>query len=138
VGNRSPLTLDKYGAKHLDLKAYELCVMREPIGQDLEKGVYNDGKVASIELQVTEFAADDPEGRDAVRDAFSNMVAALSSIFGEPSARKPGSSPEVRWTGPVNTLRLIDLAITVQMELSTNISLAEHDEIIELEEQGLL
>lgn len=40
VGNNSMLMLDKDRVKTLDLKAYELCVTRDPIGQDLARGVY--------------------------------------------------------------------------------------------------
>lgn len=96
------------------------------------------GNATSIELQVTGFSDRDPESSDAVHDAFSRMAAALSSTLGEAAARKPGASPEIRWAGAGSTLRLVDRSIVVQLELILNSALAEHDEIVELEERGLL
>ncbi|MBF6332781.1 DUF6301 family protein [Nocardia transvalensis] len=96
------------------------------------------GHAEDIDLRVTGFATDDSDGRAQVRDAFTRMVAALTSSLGEPTLRKPGKAPEVRWAGTTTTLRLVQLSASVKLHLVTNAALASHDETVELEEQGLL
>ncbi|MFI6997691.1 DUF6301 family protein [Nocardia sp. NPDC050175] len=94
-----------------------------------------DGQVGEIEVQV---ASDDEAEPGQTRDAFAGMVAALSGAFGEPTARIPGAVPEIRWAGAETTLVLRDPGTTLELFLMANSWLADHDETVDLEEQGLL
>jgi hypothetical protein len=98
-----------------------------------------DGQAGEILVQVTDFAAaDDAAGRAQTRDAFARMVAALTGALGEPTARIPGEVPEIRWAGADTTLVLRDPSAAVELFLMANPWLADHDKVIDLEEQGLL
>ncbi|KZM75407.1 DUF6301 family protein [Nocardia terpenica] len=97
-----------------------------------------DGAVEGIELRVTDYATDDPHGREQVRDAFAGMAVALSASFGEPSARKPGESAEIRWAGPDTTVQLTRLGNSVRLRLAANDYLRALDRAVELEAEGLL
>ncbi|ATL67398.1 DUF6301 family protein [Nocardia terpenica] len=96
------------------------------------------GAVESIELRVTDYATDDPRGREQVRDAFAGMAVALGASFGEPSARKPGESAEIRWAGPDTTVQLIRVGNSVRLHLVANDYLRDRDRAVELEAEGLL
>ncbi|UAK33167.1 DUF6301 family protein [Nocardia asteroides] len=93
------------------------------------------GSIADIKLRVTDFAPNDAEGQARSRDAFVAMVAALTGALGEPTARIPGPTAEVRWAGPEATLVLEDLGRSVQLSLVANYWLKLHDQAVELEGQ---
>ncbi len=107
-------------------------------GLDRGKVLGADGRAEEIWLAVSDFAGDDDTDRDRVRDTFVRMTVALTNTLGAPTLQKPGSTPEVRWAGDTTTLRLLDLAISVELALLTNSYLAEHDRIVEMEDEGLL
>lgn len=96
------------------------------------------GRAADIRVQVTSYAERDSAGTTCVLDTFAAYTAALICAFGEPTARIPGKYPEIRWAGAQTTLRLIALSRTVSLHLMTNEGLACHDEIVRLQEQGLI
>ncbi|MQY08874.1 DUF6301 family protein [Actinomadura macrotermitis] len=98
----------------------------------------NAGRVQVMELPVTGFASQDDAGRDALNDTFARMTAALTAAFGAPTAKLPGTCSEIRWAGPEATLRLIAGSVRINLALATNGWLANNDEAIELERQGLL
>ncbi|WP_433523849.1 DUF6301 family protein [Nocardia pseudovaccinii] len=99
-----------------------------------------DGVAESIKLKVTDSASEDASGRAMVRDAFARMTDAITGALGEPTARIPGETAEIRWAFPETTLRLknLSLAHTVQLMYQTNASLAAFDRSIEFEQQGLI
>ncbi|MFQ6329641.1 DUF6301 family protein [Nocardia sp. CWNU-33] len=97
-----------------------------------------DGVVESIKLMVTDSASEDAAGRALVRDAFVSMADTITGAFGEPTARIPGDVAQIRWAFPETTLRLKNLAHTVQLTYQTNASLAALDRSIEFERQGLV
>ncbi|MGY4103829.1 DUF6301 family protein [Nocardia sp. R16R-3T] len=99
-----------------------------------------DGVAESIELMVTGSAREDATGRAMVRDAFVRMAEAITGALGEPTARIPGETAEIRWASPETTLLLknLSLAHTVQLTYQTNASLAAFDRSIEFERQGLI
>ncbi|WP_330251619.1 DUF6301 family protein [Nocardia sp. NBC_00565] len=98
-----------------------------------------DGVAESIKLMVTDSASEDATGRAMVRDALVRMTDTITGALGEPTARMPGESAEIRWAFPETTLRLknLSLAHTVQLTYQTNASLAALDRSIEFEQQGL-
>ncbi|MFC9993659.1 DUF6301 family protein [Nocardia sp. NPDC127526] len=96
------------------------------------------GRAAEISVQVTSYAEEDAAGRARIVDAFAGYTAALTDAFGAPSARIPGKYPEIRWVHGETTLRLIALSVAVDLGLMTNEGLARHDEIVRLQEQGLI
>ncbi|MFQ6397086.1 DUF6301 family protein [Nocardia sp. KC 131] len=95
------------------------------------------GEAESIELMVTDSASEDAPGRAMVRDAFVRMADAITGALGEPTARIPGEFAQIRWAFPKTTLRLKNLAHTVQLTYQTNASLAALDRSIEFEKQDL-
>ncbi|MEV4125014.1 DUF6301 family protein [Nocardia sp. NPDC049707] len=99
-----------------------------------------DGVAESIKLKVTDSASEDATGRAMVRDAFVRMTEAITGALGEPTARIPGETAEIRWAFPEATLLLknLSLAHTVQLMYQTNASLAAFDRSIEFEQQGLM
>lgn len=97
-----------------------------------------DGTAVELTLQVTDFADKDQAGRAQTLDTFVRMTNALTGALGEPTARIPGESAEVRWAGADATIVLSDLDITVQLALVANSRLAAHDRTIDLQEQGLI
>ncbi|MEV0252274.1 DUF6301 family protein [Nocardia sp. NPDC050712] len=97
----------------------------------------NGGRVQVMELAVTGFAPKDEAGQDAVNDAFARMTAALTTALGAPTAKLPEAT-EIRWAGPEATLRLLGGPVRINLAVATNGWLANNDEAIELERQGLL
>jgi hypothetical protein len=60
--------------------------------------VYGRENVEQIAVRVTEKVnPDSPEGQEFIQDAFVDVVAAVSAVFGEPSRRVPGYYPRVHW-----------------------------------------
>ncbi|MFF0494599.1 DUF6301 family protein [Nocardia sp. NPDC004068] len=92
------------------------------------------GNVQGIEVQVTDYA----QRQEQVRDAFADMTGALSVALGNPTARMPGESAEVRWADGEDTVQLMVVANTLQMHLARNSYLAARDRAIELEKEGLM
>ncbi|PXX66596.1 hypothetical protein DFR70_103345 [Nocardia tenerifensis] len=92
-----------------------------------------DGRADFITVEVTGGGRDESPGQSNTRDAFVRMSRALTAALGEPSTRKPGSSPEIRWAGPETTLVLQRLKTMIELTLFTNAKLALHDQAIELE-----
>ncbi|MGK8520576.1 DUF6301 family protein [Nocardia asteroides] len=94
-----------------------------------------EGRIVDIKVRVTDFASDDEEGLARSRDAFVSMVAALTGALGEPTARIPGATAEVRWAGRDTTLVIEDLGRSVQLSLVADYWLELHDQAVELERQ---
>ncbi|WP_406265605.1 DUF6301 family protein [Nocardia sp. NBC_00881] len=107
-------------------------------GMDSGEVIGRDGRAESIELALTSVASNDVDGRAQARDALARMAAVLTGALGEPTSRKPGRSPEIRWVGAEATLRLVGLSRSVQLCLTANSYLAKEDQAIELEERGLV
>jgi hypothetical protein len=94
-----------------------------------------DGRADYITVEVTGGGRDESAGQAQTRDAFVRMSAALTGALGDPTTRKPGKSPEIRWGGTETTLVLKKLKAAVDLTLLTNAKLALRDEAIELEGQ---
>ncbi|WP_202819121.1 DUF6301 family protein [Actinosynnema sp. ALI-1.44] len=97
-----------------------------------------DGLTEEVQLRVTDFVTEDAAGAARLRDAFAGMATALTGAFGDPTVRIPGKPAEVRWAGAGTTLVLANLVVSVELSLVTNSWLVSHDEMIEMERQGLL
>ncbi|MEV6562601.1 DUF6301 family protein [Nocardia sp. NPDC051756] len=95
-------------------------------------------QAVDLTLQVTDFVDSDPAGMAQTTDAFARMTSALTEGLGEPTARIPGESAEVRWAGAEATIVLRHLDITVQLALIANSRLAARDRTIDLQEKGLI
>ncbi|MET7768685.1 DUF6301 family protein [Nocardia sp. NPDC005366] len=97
-----------------------------------------DGTVVRIEVRLTDFAADDPEGHAWVAAAFDDTVEVLTGAIGTPDPSTPGVSEQARWIGPETTLVLRRSPVSVLLSWVTNTRLAADDRNIELEDQGSL
>ncbi|MRH92887.1 hypothetical protein GFY24_36645 [Nocardia sp. SYP-A9097] len=93
------------------------------------------GRPGMISTQITAYADD---GATCITDAFAGMAVALVNAIGEPTVRVPGKYPEIRWAGTQTTLVLKSLRVTLKLDLVTNAWLAAHDQIVDLEKQGLI
>ncbi|MFI9406461.1 DUF6301 family protein [Nocardia sp. NPDC052316] len=94
-----------------------------------------DGRADYITVEVTGDGRDTSPGQAQTRDAFVRMSAALTGALGEPTTRKPGTSPEIRWAGTETTLVLQKVKSAVELTLLTNAKLALRDQAVELEGQ---
>ncbi|WP_054815800.1 DUF6301 family protein [Nocardia arizonensis] len=97
-----------------------------------------DGRVVRIEVRLSDFAADTPEGHAWVAGIFDEAVATVAAAIGAPDDSRPDDGARVRWAGPEVTLMLQRTPVSVLLWWITNARLAADDRNIELEDQGLL
>jgi hypothetical protein len=60
---------------------------------------------------------DTPQGLAFSRDAFAQMVRAVTTAIGEPADRHPGEAPEVRWPASSGVLRVTQGELYVELAL---------------------
>ncbi|MFD7057890.1 DUF6301 family protein [Streptomyces sp. NPDC059906] len=87
-----------------------------------------------VRLRLTDYA----QKWDQAVDAFAGMAAALHTSLGEPTERRPGSSAAIHWAGSDTTLVLESTGDSVYLELVTNHRLHLDDELLRMDEEGLL
>ncbi|MFI1240355.1 DUF6301 family protein [Nocardia salmonicida] len=95
----------------------------------------DEGQIVDITLSITKGAADDAEGLAWSRDVFTRMAAALSTAFGDPTARIPGKIASLRWAGAANTLVLRNVEGSLELSLMDNTWLATEDKVAALDAQ---
>jgi hypothetical protein len=90
--------------------------------------------VERVRLRLTDYA-----GKwDQVLDAFTRMSAALHASLGEPTDRRPGTDAAIHWAGSDTTLVLECTGGSVYLELVTNRRLHLDEELLRMDEEGLL
>lgn len=90
--------------------------------------------VERVRLRLTDYAAEWAPSQDA----FARMAAALHTSLGAPTDRRPGSPAAVHWAGPETTLVLEHTGDSVYLELVTNKRLSLDEELLRMDEEGLL
>lgn len=91
-------------------------------------------RTLDITLEVSDVFGADPDDQLALRDAFARAAGAVGRALGEPSERRPGAAPEVRWRGDGGTVLVTTPAGAVQLQLAATGYL---DDMDEAEERGL-
>ncbi|MYQ78115.1 hypothetical protein GTW64_13465 [Streptomyces sp. SID4923] len=90
--------------------------------------------VERVRLRLTEYAV----GWAPSLDAFVRMAAALEASLGAPTERRPGAPAAMRWAGPDTTLVLENVGDSVYLELVTNTRLSLDEDMLRMDEEGLL
>jgi hypothetical protein len=85
------------------------------------------GHVERLHVAVGTPVAESAEGAAWLQDVFAAGVAAATEALGEPTTRRPGRFPEVRWRGPAATLGLTRMSVQVDAFLATNAYLDDFD-----------
>ncbi|GAB3160512.1 hypothetical protein GCM10027290_66640 [Micromonospora sonneratiae] len=77
------------------------------------------GEAATIfSVMVTSGAVgESPDATAFRRDAFVAAVQAVGTVLGEPTDRRPGDRPEVRWLAPSGIIRVRDGGVFVELAL---------------------
>ncbi|MFJ6431451.1 DUF6301 family protein [Streptomyces sp. NPDC091416] len=90
--------------------------------------------VERVRLRLTDYAAEWAPSQDA----FARMATALHTSLGAPTDRRPGSPAAVHWAAPDTTLVLEHTGDAVYLELVTNKRLSLDEELLRMDEEGLL
>lgn len=98
------------------------------------RGRAQEEMVERVRLRLTEYAVNWAPSQDA----FARMAAALETSLGAPTERRPGSPAAVHWEGPDTTLVLENVGDSVYLELVTNKRLSLDEELLRMDEEGLL
>ncbi|MFE3448675.1 DUF6301 family protein [Nonomuraea sp. NPDC059194] len=96
--------------------------------------VQDEKMVERVRLRLTDYAAEWAQ----TQDAFARMAAALRTSLGEPTDRKPGADAAIHWAGADTTLVLEHTGDSVYLELVTNKRLSLDEELLQMDEEGLL
>ncbi|MGI5223178.1 DUF6301 family protein [Nocardia sp. CA-290969] len=131
-----PSLADEFGWR-VEMSDTSWVMFESGFGMGSGKVLGRDGRANTIRVRITDFVDEGNRGRGQTRDAFARFTTVLSATLGDPSTRRPGEIPEVRWAGPDTTLLLRDLEVSVVLELVTNSSLALQDLAAELPDEGL-
>ncbi|WP_393059916.1 DUF6301 family protein [Streptomyces sp. LN549] len=94
----------------------------------------DEGMVERVRLRLTDYAAD----WALSQDAFARMAAALHTSLGAPTDRRPGAPAAVHWADPDTTLVLEHTGDAVYLELVTNKRLSLDEELLRMDEEGVL
>jgi hypothetical protein len=79
------------------------------------------GRVNIITMRISsKVDEDDAMGQLFLADVFADALVVATGIMGAPTARIPGSAPEVRWRGAESTLILEMLSICVELVWASN------------------
>jgi hypothetical protein len=105
-----------------------------PFGQGNAYLQVDGDHTVDLTLEVSDEFGPEADELLALRDAFARAAAAVGRALGEPTGRRPGGSPEVRWRGDSSTVLLGTPAGAVQLQLASNDYL---DDMDEAEERGL-
>ena len=62
-----------------------------------------------------------------LQDTFAGVVAAATRARGEPTQRRPGNNPEVRWRGEEATVGVKRVSVQVDIFLATNEFIDDYD-----------
>ena len=80
-----------------------------------------DGRVNKITMRISSKAGQgDPAGQLFLSDVFTDTAAVATEILGTPTARTPGSQPEIRWRGEESTPILKQLPLSVVLTWASN------------------
>ncbi|MFE9696460.1 DUF6301 family protein [Streptomyces sp. NPDC006270] len=122
-------------------------LMFRPQWEQLDTGFERDGYVSArrarvrdqtmverVRLRLTDYAGQ----WDQVLDAFAGMCAALHASLGAPTDRRPGADAAVHWAGCDTTLVLECAGGSVYLERVTNRRLHLDEELLRMDEEGLL
>lgn len=91
--------------------------------------------VERVRLRLTDYAAE----WALSQDAFARMAAALHTSWGAPTDRRPGAPASIHWAaGSDTTLVLEHTGDAVYLELVTNKRLSLDEELLRMDEEGLL
>ncbi|MFE3559420.1 DUF6301 family protein [Streptomyces sp. NPDC059193] len=96
--------------------------------------VQDETMVERVRLRLTDYAGQWAQ----VLDAFTRMAAALHTSLGEPTDRKPGADAAIHWAGSDTTLVLERAGGSVYLELVTNKRMSLDEELLRMDEEGLL
>ncbi|WSF29746.1 DUF6301 family protein [Streptomyces sp. NBC_00184] len=103
-------------------------------GSSRSRRAQDEGMVERVRLRLTDYAAE----WALSQDAFARMTAALHTSLGTPTDRRPGSPAAVHWAGSDTTLVLEHTGDSVYLELVTNKRLSLDEELLRMDEEGLL
>ncbi|WP_443065146.1 DUF6301 family protein [Streptomyces sp. NBC_01336] len=103
-------------------------------GSSRSRRAQDEGMVERVRLRLTDYAAE----WALSQDAFARMAAALHTSLGTPTDRRPGSPAAVHWAGSDTTLVLEHTGDSVYLELVTNKRLSLDEELLRMDEEGLL
>ncbi|MFD9541949.1 DUF6301 family protein [Streptomyces sp. NPDC060022] len=98
------------------------------------KRVQDEEMVERVRLRLTDYAAE----WAPPLDAFARMAAALHTSLGAPTDRRPGTDAALHWAGSDTTLVLEHAGDSVYLELVTNKRLSLDEELLRMDEEGLL
>lgn len=91
------------------------------LGSNAYRMTFDDGDVHTITMRISSKAGkDDAAGQLFLSDVFADTAAVATEIIGAPTARIPGSRPEVRWRGEESTLILKQLGVGVTLSWASN------------------
>ena len=78
-----------------------------------------DGAVQTVSVQVSDSAGQrTAEGRAFLRDAFAENVAALTDLLGEPTKRRLGDRPTVRWRDDDQTVSVLGFGNSILVTIA--------------------
>ncbi|WP_328895802.1 DUF6301 family protein [Streptomyces sp. NBC_00236] len=104
-------------------------------GSSRSRRAQDEGMVERVRLRLTDYAADWPQSQDA----FARMAAALHTSLGTPTDRRPGAPASVHWAAGADTTLLLEhTGDSVYLELVTNKRLSLDEELLRMDEEGLL
>lgn len=91
--------------------------------------------VERVRLRVTEYGT----RWDQPLDAFVRMAAALRTSLGEPTDRRPGDGAAIHWAASADTTLVLERTTdAVYLELVTDKRLSLDEELLRMDEEGLL
>jgi hypothetical protein len=81
----------------------------------------DDGEVKSFTIRVTDSQAKKtPESLQFMHDAFTNLVALGTELFGEPTHRITGQNPEVQWRFDESSLTVKNIKVATVIKWNSN------------------
>ncbi|GAA4059373.1 DUF6301 family protein [Actinomadura miaoliensis] len=90
--------------------------------------ITSDGQVERVSVAASEYVSNETiEGRSWLQDVFADVTAIATKTLGEPTDRRPGEYPEVRWRGQQTTIVVMRSSTLVKIFVATNEYLDEHD-----------
>lgn len=82
---------------------------------------FTDDAVDLIMMRLTDVApGDDPDAQSFLQDTFTRLVRAITTHVGEPTGRRLGGQPEVRWRRAHTTILLENVCVAINLTWATN------------------
>ncbi|QKG23460.1 DUF6301 family protein [Actinomadura verrucosospora] len=90
--------------------------------------VNDEGAVDIIVVSATSYIdPDEPAERAWLRDGFAHATSLVTEALGEPTLKRPGSSPQVRWRGENSTLGVNTTSVSLKIFVARNDYLDDED-----------